>query len=274
MRAIANLEKDPLRRNPDDLARRFLTGRSRLGALPGIRHFLKWHVGRHLAPGMIEYHVARTRFIDRVFEQGARDFRQLVLLGAGLDTRAFRFAASLQGRLLYEVDRQQAVAAKERRARRVCGVTPTLRYVACDFDLPGLPADLAQRGWDVRAPTFYLAEGLFYYLRPDSVDRLLQAISTSPSGSRLVFDYVRRDTRDRPGQIHGAAGFLRSVMRMGEPVLSVLDSRELAELLDRHGFRIEQHFCGAELADAVWPEGPPPAMPRLCEAFGVVVAVK
>lgn|GEM_PF-486796 len=127
----------------------------------------------------------RTRFLDDLLTEATGSGSPLVLLGAGLDTRAFRLAWPSTTRC-FELDTTAVLAFKEG-ALRVLGARPACRRVVVPADLrdnwPGL---LARAGWDAGRPTAWVAEGLLVYLTDDARDRLVEQVSErSPAGSRL-----------------------------------------------------------------------------------------
>jgi methyltransferase (TIGR00027 family) len=146
-----------------------------------------------------EYLPVRTRFFDEYFrEAGAVGCRQVVILAAGLDARAFRLDWPT-GTRLFEVD-VPAVLAFKRRVIDASGLAPTCERVTVEADLrtDWLPV-LRAAGLDTEQPTAWLAEGLLPYLGDEASQRLLRALATaSPAGSRLAIEHAERDLRDLP----------------------------------------------------------------------------
>jgi methyltransferase (TIGR00027 family) len=142
------------------------------------------------------YFTGRTPFYDR-FVSGAvaTGRRQVVLLGAGLDVRAFRLQLD-PGTTVYEVDTRAVLHFKAGvlgRHAAECGVN----RVPVEADLrDDWPAALQAAGFDRWQPTAWLAEGLLMYLAPAEADVLLSAITTcSAPGSVLAAEYLNRRTR-------------------------------------------------------------------------------
>jgi methyltransferase (TIGR00027 family) len=142
------------------------------------------------------YFTGRTPFYDR-FVSGAvaTGCRQVVLLGAGLDTRAFRLHLD-PGTTVYEVDTPAVLDFKAgvlARHAAECGV----KRVPVGIDLrDDWPAALQAAGFDRRQPAAWLAEGLLMYLTPAEADALLSAITAqSARGSVLAGEYLNRRTR-------------------------------------------------------------------------------
>lgn len=135
------------------------------------------------------YLPVRTRwFDDAVTDAVADGIDQVVLLGAGMDTRAFRLPlpADLDW---YEVDHVQLFAAKEPVLARAGAVAGCRRHTVAADVTGDLRTALESAGFSAGRRTAWVAEGLLYYLVPEQVDTLLRALAgASPPGSRLLAD--------------------------------------------------------------------------------------
>ncbi len=133
----------------------------------------------------------RTRHFDRLFLDAAADgVRQAVILAAGLDARAYRLPWP-DGTTVYEVDQPDVITFKSRVLAEF-GAEPAARRCPVAIDLRNdWPAALADRGFDRRQPTAWIAEGLLIYLPPSAQDALFDNITAlSAPGSRLATEYV------------------------------------------------------------------------------------
>lgn len=144
---------------------------------------------RYDNPGVSESIAVRTRYMDEVITKHP-EFRQVVLLAAGLDTRSARMPWP-DGTTLFEVDHADLIEWKEERlvglgARHRCD----RRTVGIDLTLDW-PAALVEAGWDPEVPTLWIAEGLLYYL-PEADARAFVKLAGSivPAGSTLTGDIV------------------------------------------------------------------------------------
>jgi methyltransferase (TIGR00027 family) len=199
-RAFGSREPDESLRNPDLLADQ-LIGPAELALISG--HPLSKMREREYAdaiqdPAIVFFvwaMLARTRFIDdalrRAVENGAK---QIVILGAGLDTRAYRFRELLQQCRVIEMDTERTQEYKKQRVRAaMVDVPPNLTYARCDFTGDSLSTVLRTVGCKAGEKTFYIWEGVCMYLPEQSVRQTLQTIATeSVSGSSLVLDYANR----------------------------------------------------------------------------------
>src|SRR5678815_5010868 len=147
------------------------------------------------------YMQVRTRVIDDVLLDFVRaGGRQVVLLGAGFDCRALRFARELEGTTVYEVDHPATQSKKRRVLEGEHGART--EYVAWDFEsrpLSELPSELASRGHDRTKPTCTIWEGVTMYLTARAIDETLRCVRDySSAGSKLVFNYTDRARLDHP----------------------------------------------------------------------------
>ncbi|MEO7195002.1 MAG: SAM-dependent methyltransferase, partial [Pseudonocardiaceae bacterium] len=167
----------------------------------------------------VAYLPIRTRFFDGYLREAcAEGLRQVVILAAGLDTRAFRLVWPA-GVRLFELDTPEVLAFKDQvLAGRAA--TPACQRVTISADLrQDWPAAVLRAGFRPGEPTAWLAEGLLLYLNQDECDQLLEGIGRlSAPGSRVAFEYVGHDLRqvmlDSMGQSPDTA-FLKTLWQAG-----------------------------------------------------------
>ena len=173
----------------------------------------------------------RTLLIDEALRGAvARGVKQVVILGAGLDGRAYRLPELAAARV-FEVDHPATQAYKRRRAQSLVPTTRDLRYVAVDFERDDLGESLEANGHDPSAPTFFLWEGVVLYLTDDAVRATLRILSERAApGSDLVATY---GTPARPSPFRAA------LFRVwGEPPIGERTRERMAELLAGAGFQV------------------------------------
>ena len=183
--------------------------------------------------------VVRSRFAeDRLASSVQRDgVRQFLLLGAGLDTFAYRQPRWAHQIRIFEVDLPASQADKRRRLARAGIVAPpNLTYVAADFASSDLVDRLATAGFDRRKPAFAASLGVLIYLTDATVDRLLDAVSSFAAGTRFVFSF----TRPAVGQVATPPrGRLAArAAELGEPWQSFMEPAAVEDRLRRRGFRL------------------------------------
>ncbi len=192
-----------------------------------------------LFPGHHHYVLVRTRYFDEVLttelDHGAE---QVVILGAGFDSRAYRFADRLRGAIVFEVDHPATSRAKQRALERVLDRRPDrVRYVAVDFNRHDLAAELAASGYQHERRTVFLWEGTTPYLAPEAVDATLGFIARgSAPGSVVVFDYILRSVLDGTCDMRGARSEDAKMKTSDEPFTFGIADGEAEAFLDARGF--------------------------------------
>jgi methyltransferase (TIGR00027 family) len=241
-RALETLEPPRDRLFADVYAERFLRRAGRLLLLPARLKPIRRRIHRildHKWPGARTSAVARTRLADDLLRDALRNgARQVLILGAGFDTRAYRLPEITTARV-FEVDHPFTQAAKirliSRRAAHPGGVT----HVAVDFNRQTLDGALRGSGFDINARSFVLWEGVTNYLTEAAVDATLRAIAASVSaGSELFLTYVDRGLLDGSLRFDGGAEVLQRVREVGEPWTCGFEPSEMPAYLVARGFAL------------------------------------
>ncbi|MBX6355030.1 MAG: class I SAM-dependent methyltransferase [Micromonosporaceae bacterium] len=196
--------------------------------------------------------VPRTVAIDDAVR--ARPVRQLVIVGAGLDDRAWRMP-ELAGVTAFEVDHPASQRDKRDRAAALPPPLAALRFVPVDFSHDSLATILASAGHAAHEPTTWIWEGVVPYLRRAEVAATLRAIGDlSAPGSRLVVNYQAPALRAVLGRLFVRAVSLPARGRhpwANEPVRSSWTPAAMADLLRHHGFAVRRDDDLLTLADAL-----------------------
>ncbi|HEV8630141.1 MAG TPA: SAM-dependent methyltransferase [Thermoanaerobaculia bacterium] len=193
-------------------------------------------------PGQMLHVALRKRLVtEEVTAALAGGCRQVLVLGAGLDTLALRLAPAHPESTFVEVDHPASQALKQRALARLGTLPANLQLVPLDLGSSDLVAALSAAGaWDASAPGVVVAEGVLMYLEPTAVARLLgQLHAAGGAGSVFLFSYLRRDAAGRLllGKRPRLAGF--SLALGGEPLRWSVGSGELAGFLAAVGWRLE-----------------------------------
>jgi methyltransferase (TIGR00027 family) len=179
--------------------------------------------------GMGVFNQFRTVILDRAITSAA-PWEQLVILGAGLDSRAWRLDC-LQDTVVFEVDHPSTQAWKRERSTAVRYKAKDVRFVAMDFERDELAPLITSAGFDPHKRSFWLWEGVTMYLRPAEVSANLGAFAAlSGPGSRIALTYLRKKNGRVPRSLFLAL--------LGEPVRSAFAPAEIAELAQSHGWRL------------------------------------
>jgi methyltransferase (TIGR00027 family) len=185
----------------------------------------------------------RTRFVeDGVAEAIQEGVGQYVILGAGLDSFAYR-RTDLVGRLnVFEVDRAGVQAWKRRRLAQIgVAIPPSVGYVTVDHETDDLLKALLDAGFDKAAPAIVSAIALTQYLALPAIERILQLVASLAAGSRLVVTFVVPAGELTELAAAGLAWTMSQAEERGEPFLSLFGADAFDRLLLRSGFaRVDQ----------------------------------
>jgi methyltransferase (TIGR00027 family) len=134
----------------------------------------------------------RTRFIDERLERAVRGGAiQVVILGAGFDTRAYRFRRLLRDATVIEIDNQPTQSLKRRRIEEVLGgPPPNLRYAPMDLGRQKLGDVLGAAGFRPDAQTVFIWEAGSMYVPEEVVRDTLRTVAHAAAGSSLLMDYA------------------------------------------------------------------------------------
>jgi len=247
-RAASALESDSHYRSDDRLALLLVpTVLRSVLHIPLVRRLFS----RRIAPeGIYEYTIARTKTIDEVFRQSLADgYDQILILGAGFDTRALRFRREAGDTRVFELDVPVTQEAKLRQyARRGLDIPENVRFIPIDFDKESLPDKLQEAGFARGARSLFLMEGLLMYLQPASADETFRVIERfAGDGSEVVFDYVRASVLRKEGLHYGESAVSERVASAGEGWHFGIEEGELERYLARYGLTVREHLTPQDL---------------------------
>jgi len=196
-RALGAREPDKSIRNPDYLAERLLGPEERalVNDQPVVQALELNFAEARKNPEALSSAVMmiiRTRYIEERMEQAIRDgVSQVVILGAGFDTRAYRLTELLKNVHVFEVDQPFTQAYKKRRVLEAgIEVPANLTYVPVDFRHDQLGDALKSAGYDPARKTFFIWEGVTMYLPEAAVEETLRWVAAQAAGSTIIFDFV------------------------------------------------------------------------------------
>lgn len=238
--AIEHHEQPGARLVDDDLAASFLPSRLRLlVGLTRIDALRRAAVAAsdRTGPGLWASIACRKRYIDERLSDPVNEFDTVVILGSGLDTRAYRIARH-SDLPVFEVDQQVNIDRKAAVVQRVLGVAPeSVHLVPVDFEQDDLMSVLAAHGYRPDGRTFFLWEGVTQYLAPEAVRATLRQLSGAATGSRLIVTYIRQDFIDGT-QTYGAEAVYRRFRQRSQLWKSGLVPEEVGDLLAEFGWRL------------------------------------
>lgn len=252
-RAIESSKDEDERIIYDPYAFRFLS--------PDLRKFLeaivkgnekakaKMDTMNSLFPGTQNSIIARVRFFDDCLKISVDEgIRQVVILGAGYDTRAYRMKGLEEKVKVFEVDLEATQMVKIEKIKEIFDSLPEhVEYVAVDIGTEKLFNRLQEHGYDPSKKTFFIMEGLIYYLPPKGVDNLLSLIvQNSGQDSRIVFDYFPESLVDETCEQIVGKRIIQRVKQYGEPFKFGIKEGMVEKFLLQRGFKQIQDLTSEE----------------------------
>ncbi len=189
LRALSYYETEPVLQSRDSVAEIFLPEDKRT-LLKDIES--RETVKRQIPKGLYEYVIARTKYFDAVcLEAIINNTRQIVLVGAGYDSRPYRFQKFNTNSKIYELDAKPTQVHKLSCLRNHNIEIPNnISFIPADFETDNIIDALCGRGYDKEKQTLFLWEGVTFYLTKDTVTRMLHLLNNnSGRGSRVCFDF-------------------------------------------------------------------------------------
>lgn len=167
-----------------------------------------------VAAGIYGAQVCRARFIDDTVQAAlARGIDQLVILGAGLDTRPYRLRGAERVKVI-EADLPAVQADKKKKLHKALGRLPqNVTFLPIDFDTQSLESAFAGTAFDPARPAVFIWEGVTQYISEAAVQQTLAFVGKAAPGSLLVFTYVLKSVIERRSGIPGAQKMLDTVAR-------------------------------------------------------------
>jgi methyltransferase (TIGR00027 family) len=251
-RTIANKEFDNDKFGPDYLAEYFLPNHFRFFLkFKRIRENTKNKLNEAL-PGLNEYMIARTAYFDGLFVDALKDKTpQIVLLGAGYDSRAYRFAQLNHDTKIFELDIPPTQARKMGCLRKAhIDIPSQVTFVPINFDRESLPDALGKAGYQNDLKTLFIWEGVSYYLEQEAVDATLSFVShhTHPE-SIIAFDYTITISEGNINDYYGVKEFAQTMVEHhgNEALLFSIDDGETDSFLARRGLEMVHHMDNEEI---------------------------
>jgi methyltransferase (TIGR00027 family) len=197
-----------------------------------------WYA-EQIIPGASDSLVVRTRYIDDYLDKCIDEgIEQLVILGAGYDSRAYRFK-QLRGKVkVFEVDHPDTQRVKIQKVKKILGsLLDYVVYVALDLNERQLGEALLENGYDKKKRTLFIWEGVTVYLAPEAVDKTLAFVANySGEGSSIIFDYAFQSALDPRSESVDAKKWQAAYERRGEPPKFGINEGAVEEFLTKRGF--------------------------------------
>jgi len=223
-RALAFVDEREEIRGADSLAVLFLKDEAK--QLLANSEKRKWTIQNLVTSNLYGYLISRTKYFDDIFNKYLSEgIEQIVFLGAGYDTRSFRYKASIKNTKIFELDinstqnRKLEILNNER-----IEIPEQLSFVRINFKTDSLEDILKDAGFSTKKRTLFIWEGVVYYLSQETViETLKNIIKISTEGSVICFDYLK----EKLDSVNSA-----------EPFMSWINEKEIDLLLKDLGIKV------------------------------------
>ena len=192
-----------------------------------------------LVPGFHEFFIARTRYIDDHLQECIDNgLEQLVILGAGYDSRAYRFDALVDQIKVFEVDHPATQDVKKAKVlERFKALPAHVSYIPVEFIKGDFQTSLFANGYDRQLKTLFIWEGVTMYVDSDTVEQTLDFIANNVgNGSSLIFDYTYPEVLAGTFERKEAKEWLKITQKSDEPLLFGISQDNIEKFLTDRGF--------------------------------------
>lgn len=216
--------------------------------------------------------IARTRYIDDYLQAGIKSgVDQVVILGAGCDSRAYRIKG-LEGIRVFEVDHPDTQENKIANVRRLpCQLPPWVTYVPVEFERQKLGERLLSSGYRSDTKTLFIWEGVTTYLTAEAIDSTLSfVVAHSGRGSSIIFNYWYKSAVSGESTWKWAKVIRKNAEKVGEPIIFGIDGEDIEEFLLSRGFSAVKRVTPS-LLNGLYFRGPN-ASRRVCPFVEIACA--
>jgi methyltransferase (TIGR00027 family) len=238
VRCLSYLEKQPLLKTDDYISLVIMNSAiKRLIRFP----FARKRVIGSFPSGMYEYVIARTKYIDEAVKAALEDeTEQILILGAGFDSRGIRFHDIAGNTKIFELDAPVTQNAKlERYKEKGISVPDNLIFIPVDFDKQSISDRFSECGFERGRKSLIVMEGLTMYLQAESIDSLFKIIQDfAGEGSRIVFDFIYGSVLSHENLYQGEKELVESTLKSGESFCFGLEKENVPGFLSKYGFKV------------------------------------
>ena len=226
----------------------------KLSSVPPVERLFYFLIQRRI-PGALASGLARTRLIDDMLDLSIREgTRQVIILGAGFDSRNLRLA-SLQKLPVIEIDHPDTARRKLKILHaHIPSLPSNTRYLSIDFNRQSLEELLRQEKVDLSIPTTLIWEGVTNYLQQEAIDAVFALAGRMAKGSSVIFTYIDKRVLEDPAAFFGAERLIRDLNGIEERWTFGFSPRELPSYLASHGMTLKEDAGAAEYRQQYLPE--------------------
>ncbi|HTX61874.1 MAG TPA: SAM-dependent methyltransferase, partial [Methanobacterium sp.] len=207
---------------------------------------------------MYEYVIARTKFIDSLFQKAIEsEFEQILIFGAGFDSRSVRFAKLSKKTKIYELDAPVTQNAKISQLKnRGIAINPNSIFIPVDFNKESVGKKLLESGFKKNQKSLFVLEGLTMYLDPVAVEDTFRLINEfAGEGSEVVFDYVYSSVLREENLYYGESEVYTGVKDRNEPWCFGIEKGEIRSFLENYDLKLVEHLNSEDLENKYFRSG-------------------
>ena len=245
-RAASFLEKNELYKSDDYIAPKLLPVFIKFLVKYKLINF-SWSF---FPKGIYEYVIARTKFIDKIFKNSIqKNIDQIVIFGAGFDSRAIRFNNINKKTKIYELDSLHTQNEKIMQFKKKGIFLPDkIIFIAIDFNTESILKKLLQNGFDSKKRTLFLMEGLIMYLNNEAVDKLFKIIYDLASpGGEVIFDYIYASVLRKENIYYGEKSIYDKVNSVQESWLFGIEKGEIGSFIKKYKFSLIKNLTSEDM---------------------------
>jgi methyltransferase (TIGR00027 family) len=226
----------------------------KLSTLPFIGRFVL-KIIQSRGPGALSSGIARTKYIDDLLQETIRNgVKQVIILGAGFDTRGLRldFLGSVP---VIEIDHPDTAKFKIEKLKETLGQLPSnVSYFQIDFNKQSLEELARDHHLDFNIPTTIIWEGVTNYLTQQAFDKTLEFVKKFTIGSYIIFTYVNKLVLDNPQSFIGTEKVFKNLRKNEECWTLGFKPEELSGYLARFHLVLLEDLGAAEYRDRYMPD--------------------
>jgi methyltransferase (TIGR00027 family) len=187
-------------------------------------------------PGVIGNLLYRTKFIDEILKENINEnIEQVLILGAGFDTRAYRLEG-IQDIIFYEVDCPETIFKKKERLKKLYKDIPqNVNLLSIDFEENKLEEKMKKSNFNKNKKTLVIWEGVTQYIDKEALNNVLDYLSSIKSESKLLFTYIKKEIIDGSNRSEIDQNIISFAEKMGSPWKTGINRAEIEELLENKG---------------------------------------
>jgi len=225
----------------------------RLSAFPLFHNMIPRIIHRK-ALGALSSGTARTKYIDDLLLQTLHQgVQQVIILGAGFDTRALRLDG-LKNIPVIEIDHPDTSAVKLQKLRESGKILPNVQYLQIDFNTENLHQLAAKYSINLDIPATIIWEGVTNYLTAEAVNQTFEFIGRFAAGSFIIFTYIHRQVLENPHSFEGMDNILKKLSENEELWTFGFNPNELEHYLHRFNLELLEDRGAVDYRNKYMPE--------------------